>query len=162
MIDFFEDLVASDENTWLEFKSYWYWNGESKKKEEGWNELLKDVSAMFNTISLENQKNPKKYIIFGYDEKTKEHNNYFKDKSGNNIDDLMDLEELKKDLIKKIRNRFSCYPEFKNSSELYEIESLIEIEEIKYSNTVNLVLTIHNAPYLLQQKSNTGKGTRNG
>lgn len=162
MIDFFEDLVANDESIWLEFKSYWYWNGQSKNKEEGWNELLKDISAMFNTISLGNQKNPKKYIIFGYDEKTKEHNDYFKDKDGNDINDLTNLEELKKSLIKKIKNRFSCYPEFKKSSELYEIESLIEFEEIEYSNTVNLVLTIHDAPYLLQQKSNTGKGTRNG
>ena len=162
MIDFYEDLVANDESTWLEFKSYWYWSSDSKKKEEGWNELLKDISAMFNTISLGNHKNPEKYIIFGYDEDTKKHNSYFKDRSGNDIDEIMDLEKLKNGLIKKLKNRFSCYPEFKNSPELYEIESLIEIEEIKYDDIVNLVLTIHNAPYLLQQKSNIGKGTRNG
>lgn len=131
--DFFVDLVASDESTWLEFKSYWYWSDDSKKKEEGWNELLKDISAMFNTINSDSQKNHKKYIIFGYDEKTKKHNDYFKDRSGNDIDDLMKLEELKKSLIKKMKIRFSCYPEFKNSSELYEIESLIEFEEINYS-----------------------------
>lgn len=92
MIGFFEDLVANDESIWLEFKSYWYWNGQSKNKEEGWNELLKDISVMFNTISLGNQKNSKKYIIFGYDEKTKEHNDYFKDKGGNDINDLTNLE----------------------------------------------------------------------
>lgn len=161
-MDFLKDLVANDESIWLEFKSYWYWNSNSNKKEEGWNELLKDISAMFNTIDRENKTNSKKYIIFGYDEKTEDHNNYFQDRNGNDIDDLMDLEKLKNNLIKKLKNRFSCYPEFKNSSELYDIESLIEIEEIEYANTVNLVLTINNAPYLLQSKSNTGKGTRSG
>ncbi|ALF58825.1 ATP-binding protein [Psychrobacter urativorans] len=159
---YFEDLVNRDENTWLEFKSYWYWDASNNKKEEGWNELLKDLSAMFNTRSYDDQVNGRKYIIFGYDEKTRNHNNYREDRHGNDITDLIDINQLKDNLVKKLKSRFLCYPLFKGSSDLYDIESILEIKAINYKDTTNLVLIIHDAPYLLQSKSNTGKGTRSG
>ena len=155
----FQDLVSKDENLWLEFKSYWYCK-DAKGKEEGWNELLKDFSAMFNTREPNNYN--EKYIIFGYDEKTGLHNNYYEDLDGNAIDDLIDIDNIKEQLIKKLKNRFSGYPEFKKSDELKDIENIIELKVVEYNNKKNLIFIFHNSPYLLMVKSNTGKGSRNG
>lgn len=155
----FQSLVSQDESLCLEFKSYWYWK-DSKGKEEGWNELLKDVSAMFNTRKPTDYN--ERYIIFGYDEKTGAHNNYYEDLDGNTIDNLIDIDKIKEELIKKLKNRFSSYPEFKNSSDLQDIESIIEVKEIEYNDKKNLVFVFHNSPYLLMLNSNTGKGSRIG
>jgi hypothetical protein len=69
--DIFSSLIEKEENLWLEFKSYWYWTANNKKIDLGINEFLKDFASMFNTI--DSHVESERYLIFGFDEKTKEH-----------------------------------------------------------------------------------------
>lgn len=158
----FTNLISQDESVWLEFKSYWYWSNDPKSKESGWNEFLKDCSAMFNSRISKSDNNEKKYIVFGFDEKTYKNNNYYQDGTGNEVDGLKNTDELKLELIKKLNKRFDCYPNFRESNSLYSLEEFIEFDTVIYEDKINLVLTIHNAPYLLMLKSNAGKGSRIG
>ena len=79
-------LLQQNEGLCLEFKSYWYWE-EEKKKDKGLDEFLKDFISMFNTYDEGNIR----YIIFGFDEKTKKKNDYFKTSKNEDLDDIKNI-----------------------------------------------------------------------
>ena len=67
-----DDLLEKDENIWLEFKSFWYWN-EGEDPQKGWGEFLKDFVAIFNTYSIGVDK---KYFIIGFNDSRLIHDSY--------------------------------------------------------------------------------------
>ncbi len=154
------NLIEREETLWLEFKSYWYWDSSEKKLDLGLIEFLKDFAAMFNTIGS-HQEN-ERYIILGFDEKTKEHNDFYLDKNGNLINYLKDITELKKDLVKKIKKRFQCFPDYKNSNDLVDLDKYFDLKEIEINGKKNLIFVIHKSPYLLKLKSDLGDGVKSG
>ena len=95
-----EKLLQQDESLCLEFKSFWYWKLERENlKQKGWDEFLKDFISMFNTY--DNNDSPR-YFIFGFNEKTAEKNNFFTNSDGDDLKELLDLENLKSDLITRL------------------------------------------------------------
>lgn len=145
-----EELLAQDECSWLEFKSFWYWNN-NESPQNGWGELLKDFSALFNTNT---GLHDKKYFIIGYDEKTKKVQQFNIDKKGEVLEIFNDLDSFKKIFRSKLKKHFKCYPEYKNSTNLIDIDILFEIEKVCIKEKEILLITIKSAPYLLELKKN--------
>lgn len=147
-----ESLISLEESEFLEFKSYWYWSGEGKDKQKEWGEFLKDFASMFNTLSSEKSK----YIIIGYDEKTKVKNNYYVDKAGNIIEPIKDLENLKIELIKRVSRNFRA---IFHDQTVDVVDSLLgECFTMKISMVDDcclLVLSFKNPPFILELKNNS-------
>ena len=137
--------VNKPENTWLEYKSYWYWNAGNENIQVGWTEFLKDFSALFNT-----DVDGVRYFIIGYDEKSANCNNFFLDTHGKSIEILADLESFKKTVVSKLKKHFTNFPVYKKSTNLEEIESFFDVEEVKLLKHRLLVFSIHPTAYLLQ------------
>lgn len=143
-----EDLLNKDESSWLEFKSFWYWNS-NENPQKGWGELLKDFAALFNTHTglYDN-----KYFIIGYDEKTRKVQQFDIDKNEERLELFNDLENFKKIFRTKLKKHFNCYPDYKNSTSLTDIDMLFDIEKVTIQEKEILLVTIKNAPYLLLLK----------
>lgn len=145
-----DDLLSKEENLWLEFKSYWYWNQGDTDIQKPWSEFFKDFVAIFNTYT---ESKDKKYMVLGFDEKSRNVQNYNLDKNGNNITLLEDTIELKKIIIKKMKKLFRNVPEYKSSNSLKDFEDFFDISIIEYNDKKVLMITFHEAPYLLELKN---------
>jgi hypothetical protein len=145
-----KDLLNKEENLWLEFKSYWYWNEGDTELQKPWSEFFKDFVAIFNTYT---ENKDKKYMILGFDDKSKEIQNYDLDKHGNNIKFLEDTIELKKQIIKRLKKLFRNVPDYKLSDSLKDIEDFFYLNIVEYDNKKVLMIIFHEAPYLLELKN---------
>lgn len=158
--DIIVDLIKNEECLWLEFKSYWYWDNSKPDKSQGWNEFLKDFSAIYNTADA--HKDNVKYMVIGFDEKTNIHNNYYEAKDGSELIDLKDINSLKKEIISKLKKRFKSTPIFKETDDLKDIETFFNIEIVDIGGIKNIVFIFHETPYLLELKANLSDGFRSG
>ena len=158
--DIVQEMISRDEDLYLEFKSFWYWKADSKKKDEAWIELLKDFSSFFNAFSDKNEE--KRYIIFGFDEKTEEFNDYYVDSNGIELKELKDIDALKSEIISKLKRRFVCYPSFKEPESLADIQNYFTFDTIKYANKNLLIATFYNPIYFLKLKADLGNGIKSG
>lgn len=142
----------ANETLWLEHKYFWYWKESDKEgeKQKGWSEFLKDFSALFNTYyddSLE-----KRYMIFGYDEKTESFINFFEDRDRNIINELLDISIFKEKLVKQLKSTFECCPTYKKSNELNDIDKMFSFDITEISSKKILVITFQKVPYYLRFK----------
>lgn len=158
--DIVQEMVSRDEDLYLEFKSFWYWKADSMKKDDAWIELLKDFSSFFNTFSHQNEE--KRYIIFGFDEKTEEFNDYYRDSNGIELIELKDIDKLKIEIISKLKKRFVCYPVFNEYENLADIQNYFSFNTIKYESKDLLIVTFYNPIYFLKLKADLGKGIKSG
>ncbi|ALO36411.1 hypothetical protein CMT41_17925 [Colwellia sp. MT41] len=140
------ELLKQKESEWLEFKSYWYWKAADKITPKAIGEFLKDFTALFNTYV---DKGTKKYFIIGFDEKTKECNNYNEDRNGKVIPFFTGLDDFKVYIAKKIKLNFKAIPnEVKNSLE--DIQDFFKLEEINFQGKKLLVIQFNQAPFCLE------------
>lgn len=149
MKDLVKDLLEKEENLWLEFKSFWYWNQNDEQFVKGWGEFLKDFSALFNTYTLSRDI---KYFIIGFDEVTKKTQNYHIDQNGETIKVFNNLDDFKSRLVKKLCSYFCNIPEYMSRNNLYQIETLFALHEVVIESAKLLVIEIRPAPYLLELK----------
>lgn len=151
------DLLEQNESIWLEYKSFWYWN-EGENQQKGWGEFLKDFAALFNTYTKQKDE---KYFIIGFDERTKNVQNFNIDQNGNEINIFKDINLFKSKIIDKLKNHFKNLPDYRNSNNLNQIENLFEVEIIQTDSNIKILLIrIKSAPYLLELKKQlTGNET---
>ena len=145
-----EGLIQKEETIWLEFKSYWYWTEREKPSSKSWGEFQKDLSGLFNTYP--EQQDGKKYLIIGFDERSKKTQNFNIDKNGEKLSCFNNLETFKETVISKLKRNFVNTPSYRRSNELPEIESLFHIDEVSIYGYKLLIFTIHPSPYLLEIK----------
>ncbi|RZG88661.1 NACHT domain-containing protein, partial [Acinetobacter sp. WCHAc060033] len=151
-----EKLLQEDENLCLEFKSFWYWKLEKDNlKQRGWNEFLKDFISMFNTYDC---KDSPRYFIFGFDEKSKEKNNFFTNQDGMDLTELLNLENLKLELINRLEN--TCNYSANSDDTIINIEDFFEFETITIEGKILLLLTLHHAPFYITLKRDLSDGMK--
>ncbi len=148
-LDKIDNFLKNEENLWLEFKSFWYWDEDTENKQLGWGELLKDFVALFNTNTSESEY---KYLIIGFDEITKSVQYYNLDKNNKKIKEFQNLVNFRKEFIDKLRSLFKNTPIYKDLETLIDIEKLFKIYNHKVENVDILVFEIYQAPYLLELK----------
>ncbi|WP_372998301.1 NACHT domain-containing protein [Sulfurimonas sp.] len=141
-------LIKDAESEWLEFKSFWYWNNSEIALSKGWGEFLKDFVALFNT-NTENEK----YLILGFDEKTKICQNYFTDKNEEKLELFNNLNDFKVKIVSKLRKSFKNIPQYRDSHDLISIETFFEIKQITIDDKQLLIFKIIHAPYFLELKA---------
>lgn len=146
LVKVIEELIGRPESLWLEFKSFWYWNEDDKEIAICWGEFLKDFSALFNSC----EKGETKYLIIGFDEKTRTCRNYYIDTNGKGISVIRNLDEFKKSIVSKLKKHFSNIPEYRKSNKLVDIDTLFSINSVAINGYKLLVFTLYPAPYLLQ------------
>ncbi len=142
-----EKLLIHNESTSIEFKSYWYWNSDKKGIQKGWGELQKDLVALLNTKTQENFK----YLIAGFDEKTKKYNDFNVDPLGKEIDGLQDPDNFLSDVISKLRRNFRA--KFKDTYidlNLLDIKKYIEFSIQEMGGSKLLIIKVSKAPFVLE------------
>lgn len=154
-----QKLTQKDESLCLEFKSYWYWP-DSKNKQKGENEFLKDFISLFNTYD----KNQPRHIVFGYDEKTKSYNNYYEhiDRKGikSSISNIQKIDYLKEFLIKHLEKTCYFLDLESNSIPSAKLDDFFELEVQSVSDKEILLLTIHPAPFYFMLKRDLSDGLK--
>lgn len=157
MNELIEELLKLNEKVWLEYKSFWYWN-EGDSEQKGWGEFLKDFVALFNTYTKQKDE---KYFIIGFDETTKNVQNFDIDQNGNKINIFCNINLFKSKIIDKLKNHFKNLPDYRNSINLIQIENLFEVEIVQMDDNIKILLIrIKSAPYLLELKKQlTGNET---
>ena len=142
-----ESFTATGETLTTEFKKTWYWTTNTQDPQKEWGEFLKDFSALFNVQSTDDSK---KYLIFGYDENSKEFFDFhISDELAPDL--IKNTEKLKEELTKKIKKFFSTIPIDKNIH-LPEIDSFFKINKFEHDGKNLLSISIDNAPYILEIK----------
>lgn len=151
-----EKLLQQDESLCLEFKSFWYWKLERENlKQKGWDEFLKDFISMFNTY--DNNDSPR-YFIFGFNKKSAEKNNFFTNSDGDDLKELLDLENLKSDLITRLES--TCNYSISSTDNIINIDDFFEFETINVEGKVLLLLTLHHAPFYITLKRDLSDGMK--
>ena len=151
-----EHLFQQKESLDLEFKRDWYWGKEItgrknniitiKKDPKTTGEMLKDLVALINTKSDEKTS---KYMVIGFDEKTKEKfciSSINKENLGfNNTDELQDI------VIKDINNFFkaSCLDGYLDCSKI-PLDEFITFGIERVENKDILIITIKETPFILE------------
>ncbi|MCK8110498.1 NACHT domain-containing protein [Vibrio sp. 2CM40D] len=141
-------LLTHDESPSIEFKSYWYWgSNDSRKLQKGWGELQKDLVALLNTKTQENFK----YLIAGFDEKTKKYNDFHVDAGGNEIDELRDPESFLEDLISKLRRNFRAkFKDTYRDLNLLDLKNYIEFDIQEIDGYKLLIVKVSKTPFVLE------------
>jgi hypothetical protein len=142
MKNLLKDLLVREENLWLEFKCCWKNTDENKI----WGEFLKDFASLFNTYT---KTNDIKYLIIGFEEKTKKCQNY-NENNGEILSIFSDKQEFKTKILKKLRNHFKNTPKYNNMDNLPSVENYFNIDIVNYDNVNLLIFTIQPSPYLLE------------
>ncbi|EOA6602833.1 NACHT domain-containing protein [Vibrio vulnificus] len=142
-----DKLISLDESESIEFKSYWYWNGLDKDTQKAWGELLKDFVSLINTKSREKTK----YLIVGFNEITKEKNNYNYDRQGNKIENISDIVVFKNNLVNRLKRNFRAkcsdsYVDLKN----IPIENYFTIKKEILDDVELLIISFKEIPFLLE------------
>lgn len=120
MSKFIKNLIREDESLYLEYKSEWYWDNDSKPTDRQWGEFLKDFVALVNCHVDYVDSN--KYLVIGIKETENDLNSRI-------IDTQFDLknnltsDSLKTKIIEKINEFFytdaNYFPVYKNFSLKY-------------------------------------------
>lgn len=142
-------LLDHDESQFIEFKSYWYWNSkkDSKLIQKGWGELQKDLVALMNTETQENFK----YLISGYDEKSKNCNNFNIDYSGNEIEELKCIASFADELILKLRRNFRAkFKDTYTDLNLLDLHKYIEFNVQEINEKQLLIIKVSKTPFVLE------------
>jgi len=142
-----EKLLTHNESESIEFKSYWYWARDKVKIQKGWGELQKDLVALLNTKTQENFK----YIIAGFDEKSKKCNDFNVDTFGHIIDGLGDSNRFLDEVISKLRRNFRA--KFKDTYidlNLLDLKKYIEFEVQEMDGSNLLIIKVSKAPFVLE------------
>lgn len=140
-------LTTHNESESIEFKSYWYWSRDRAKIQKGWGELQKDLVALLNTKTQENFK----YLIAGYDEKTKKCNDFNIDASGNEIEELKDPDSFLDEVISKLRRNFRAkFKDTYTDLKLLDLRKYIEFDIQEMSGKKLLIIKVSKAPFVLE------------
>ncbi len=142
-----DKLISLDESESLEFKSYWYWNGLDNDTQKAWGELLKDFVSLINTKSKEETK----YLIVGFDEKTKKKNKYNYDRKENKIENISDISSFKDTLVSRLKRNFRA-----KCSDIYvdlrtiPIENYFSIKKEISDGIEILIISFKKTPFVLE------------
>ena len=147
-VEIVKKILDKDENLWIEFKSYWYWDNDSNNTdiEKGWGEFLKDFVSLFNTYTDDSDI---KYLIFGFDENNKKTQPFNIDKFGKKLKIFNSLRNFKKEIISKLKTFFIDIPMFSKDETLKYIPDLFDIYSLEIDGNNILVIEMYDAPYLL-------------
>ncbi len=97
----------------IEFKRQWYWNNDDEETSKGWAEFMVDFSALFNTYDQKNPSEVIRYLIIGFDEKTKNLRDYDLDGNDSKLEIVSDLNILKRKVDSKLKQYFRNVPDTK-------------------------------------------------
>ncbi|WP_318439781.1 NACHT domain-containing protein [Photobacterium leiognathi] len=140
-------LLNHNESPSIEFKSFWYWRSGERKLQKGWGELQKDLVALLNTKTQENFK----YLIAGFDEKTKKCNDFNVDANGHEIDELRELESFLDELISKLRRNFRAkFKDTYRDLNLLDLKNYIEFDIQELEGSKLLIVKVSKTPFVLE------------
>jgi len=142
-----EKLLTHNESTSIEFKSFWYWGSDKSKNQKGWGEFQKDLVALLNTKTQENFK----YLIAGFDEKTKKFNDFNIDSSGLEIDGLKEPDSFLDDVISKLRRNFRAkFKDTYGDLKLIDLKNYLEFDIQNMDGMKLLIIKVSKAPFVLE------------